>query len=597
MNETKDIFGKHLFLFTITPVQSFIEQARKTQDLYAGSFLLSYLCRIAINKLPEKSEIIFPEPSNQSMPNRFLAVVKVDESQLKALGQSIQGAVENEIERLASQILERQKLKKPEGFDEQIKSYFSINWAIIPFEENNYPEKYKEIESVMGAIKPVRIFNQFSEIEKGRKCSICGERNVKFYRMNVKEKESFVKKNKLFSEDVNVVSHKDYSNIVPRYLKSGEGLCAVCFTKRCLEEAKIENYKADFPSTSKIALFDAFTQICKTRTDLKSLIDSDKYDPVGIFALKNKRGLKEFVDLTEEEKENTKAIYKALRDNKIDFTPYYAVMLFDGDNMGEWLSGEIIDKRRLRDFHKELTKKLGEFANYVRREIVPPKGATVYAGGEDFLGFFNLTGFLESIKILRQKFDEIVNQEMREFYIKKDIKMTFSTGIVIAHFKTPLSEVLNWARKAEKEAKDIDGKDAFAIAVLKHSGGIEKSIYKWNIDKDYVVDILSRLIDEISSDRLSNIFIKKLNQEMIKLVGKEGSFEEDYIVKNELSRLIKRSFIKQNCEKNEDFKKRKEETLKELKLEKLFFESKSLWNFLSLLNITDFIARQIKGGF
>ncbi len=33
--------NNHLFLFTLGPVQSFIAQARKTQDLYAGSETLS----------------------------------------------------------------------------------------------------------------------------------------------------------------------------------------------------------------------------------------------------------------------------------------------------------------------------------------------------------------------------------------------------------------------------------------------------------------------------------------------------------------------------------------------------------------------------
>jgi len=35
------MFGnQYLFLFTIGPVQSFIAQARKTRDLYAGSAIL-----------------------------------------------------------------------------------------------------------------------------------------------------------------------------------------------------------------------------------------------------------------------------------------------------------------------------------------------------------------------------------------------------------------------------------------------------------------------------------------------------------------------------------------------------------------------------
>jgi len=43
-----------LFLFTISPVQSFISQARKAQDFFMGSFLLSYLTFIAMEKVIER---------------------------------------------------------------------------------------------------------------------------------------------------------------------------------------------------------------------------------------------------------------------------------------------------------------------------------------------------------------------------------------------------------------------------------------------------------------------------------------------------------------------------------------------------------------
>lgn len=55
--------SQFLFLFTIGPVRSFIARARKTQDLYAGSFLLSHLSDIAINKLnmlTDSCVLIFP---------------------------------------------------------------------------------------------------------------------------------------------------------------------------------------------------------------------------------------------------------------------------------------------------------------------------------------------------------------------------------------------------------------------------------------------------------------------------------------------------------------------------------------------------------
>ena len=62
--------NNHLFLFTIGPVQRFIALARKTQDLYAGSYLLSHLCRIGGKKAEELSgnKTIFPNIENLSIP-------------------------------------------------------------------------------------------------------------------------------------------------------------------------------------------------------------------------------------------------------------------------------------------------------------------------------------------------------------------------------------------------------------------------------------------------------------------------------------------------------------------------------------------------
>ncbi|NPA53826.1 MAG: hypothetical protein GXO21_04085 [Aquificae bacterium] len=42
--------NEYLFIFTITPVQSFIAQARKTRDLHAGSRILSELIKKANRK-------------------------------------------------------------------------------------------------------------------------------------------------------------------------------------------------------------------------------------------------------------------------------------------------------------------------------------------------------------------------------------------------------------------------------------------------------------------------------------------------------------------------------------------------------------------
>ena len=75
---------KYYLLFTIGPVKSFINESRKTQDLFAGSSLLSALSKTAIKKAEEvfqgnNFELITPQLVSGAIPNRFLASFKMND--------------------------------------------------------------------------------------------------------------------------------------------------------------------------------------------------------------------------------------------------------------------------------------------------------------------------------------------------------------------------------------------------------------------------------------------------------------------------------------------------------------------------------------
>ncbi len=72
----------HLFLFTIGPVQAFIAQARRTQDLYIGSRMLSALAAAGVRAATNSAgfQAIFPAPQQgdqfseadlEGTPHRF----------------------------------------------------------------------------------------------------------------------------------------------------------------------------------------------------------------------------------------------------------------------------------------------------------------------------------------------------------------------------------------------------------------------------------------------------------------------------------------------------------------------------------------------
>ncbi|WP_422448341.1 type III-B CRISPR-associated protein Cas10/Cmr2 [Thermoanaerobacterium sp. DL9XJH110] len=573
--------NQSLLLFSVGPVQSFIAQARKTQDLYAGSYILSHLCRTGAQKLLDEaeSEIVFPDIKNKFVPNRFIAIVDEPVTNSRVIGKKLEECIRLEFKKIADEALNKLGLEKPQGFDEQVTKQLSIQWVILPFEEKDYQKSYKKLESLLGAIKNTRSFEQLEET--GRKCSICGERNVKFYRKTREESKN--EKNvykKLFSKNVCILEYNEFKNVELKHLQPGEGLCGVCFTKRVAEKYFTEGFEKDFPSTAKIALLDALDELKKDGVNIPQRIGEQ-----AIFDLKS--GRKPAEDLTDEEKENAKKIYGALKEKNISFSPYYAVLLFDGDNMGEKVSGpDLKNGVSLKNYHKALTRKLGEFADQVTRNIiVEPRGHTVYAGGEDFLGFINLNYLFKIMKDLREEFGRI---DLSEY---ADEEFTFSAGVAIAHIKTPLSEVLKWARKMEKEAKEINGgeKDAFGIAVLKRSGEINKAVFKWKVGEKWVTDIISNIYNSLRSGKFSNKFIKNLNIEFLKLVDDSGLFNDKKIVELEIKRLLNRScMLLGDDEKKELITKLAED------LFEMFLASGNVGNFLSVLNIADFMAREVK---
>ncbi|GBE54810.1 CRISPR-associated protein [archaeon BMS3Bbin15] len=590
--------NKYLFLFTVGPVQSFIGQARKTQDLYAGSFLLSHLIDSAMKEIEDKvnnCKFIFPHKNIKSKPNRFIAEIEYDDA--GKAGKDLKDFVETEFEDIAKIALDSLDINYDNDFKHsflsQIKTHLQVNWVALPLEKN-YEATYKELESYLGSIKNVKAFKQLNNGrgEIGRKCSLCGERNVLFYRG----------RKRAYTTDSAVSLDRQPS----RYMSDGEGLCAVCFTKRFADKYQNfkDKYEKNYPSTAEIALMDSLNNLDSGLLDKYEEIFGDNFDEELYYedSLTERYFRKNNypAEKLEDAKVYLRKISEKARENKVTFSRYYAILMLDGDNMGRWLSGEFLEeheKIRLEDFHKKLTEQLGSFAQSVKDIIKEPKGKLVYAGGDDVLAFINLNQLLPLMKRLREEFPKF---EGFGFEIKGNNKSSPSVGIAIAHYKTPLSEALNWARKMEKEAKKNGGRDAFAIAVLKRSGGISKTMFKWQYGDSSSIEILEHLIKSLKPKEgseqadFSNTFIKNLGIEFRWLMDEEGKYKEGDIIKTEMKRLVGRSCLmtRGEGETKEDFKKKKKQAIADLteKLDRLY-TNKSLDNFLSSLEIADFIKR------
>ncbi len=186
-----------LLVFTLGPVQSFIKQARKVQDFYAGSYLLSYLTfkamEVVINKY-SPANIIYPDLKGQpfalewllrkdinmettfeidtnlcsdlivpTIPNRFVAIIpESDSDEIKRLGAELIKSVKQELAGIMSFIksyLENRKfeLKSWSLWEDQITKYFNAYWAALPW---NLGARDITLDDLKGWI-PERILNKY----------------------------------------------------------------------------------------------------------------------------------------------------------------------------------------------------------------------------------------------------------------------------------------------------------------------------------------------------------------------------------------------------------------------------------------------------
>ncbi|MCG8349651.1 MAG: hypothetical protein MI924_17950 [Chloroflexales bacterium] len=74
--------SRHLLLWTLAGVQPFIEAARKTQDLWIGSYLLSHLMEAAPESVKNRAaQLIYPAQTTMylkspvaDLPNKLVAI-------------------------------------------------------------------------------------------------------------------------------------------------------------------------------------------------------------------------------------------------------------------------------------------------------------------------------------------------------------------------------------------------------------------------------------------------------------------------------------------------------------------------------------------
>lgn len=640
-------------LFTLGPVQDFIAAARRTLDLWSGSYLLSYLVASALKHIALKlgpDQVIFPNLCGQpifdlllkdklwskafigeesvwqslgygngypqrrlltpSLPNRFLALVPAPSA--KQIAEETAQVVRTTFRKIAEAVWSAAESKlhplhpisgQKDRFFAQIEHHLEISWQVVPWPEMpdqaknmaaglpkdddhdplaglqtildlaaNMPKDHRDVrnfECDRSQDGPKRGWKDKSRLQDDAQLDNPGAAWSALYAvlnwqldgvranrawqawckadeatglMNTKDsltgKEEAVL-NLTGSEVGEDLALRLSQAIGPAKLfKKGEALGAVTLIKRLWPFTWLKPQHG-------------FNQNLFRVPDTRLIAQGRPFDDS---------------DLDDESREDDSA--------------YFAVLAFDGDEMGKWISGghkdmpklgglladyeesgqrkgaakylsetpalrDLLDRKRPLNpsFHLQFSEMLGTFSNVCARRIVEAfDGCLIYSGGDDVLAMLPAGKALACASALRSAFrgtedlnavkggwevdaernHREKNRDLTLFNVTQEgfiqlhaanhLSMAgepksfpaivpgpatkCSVGVAIAHFKSPLQDVVRAAQAAEKRAKNQLGRAAVAVSLFKRSGEITEWGTQWLSGGLALYQQIAQLLDE-----------------------------------------------------------------------------------------------------
>ncbi|RAL25610.1 type III-B CRISPR-associated protein Cas10/Cmr2 [Thermoflavimicrobium daqui] len=556
------------FHFTIGPVQGFVAQSRRTRDLLASSFLLSYLSGHAMMAaIREGCHIVFPyvherkgvecnlhDPLLQaidaclkgqapqdgpwigSLPNRFKAEVPEGLDPIKS-AQACQKAVVKAWKRVSEAVwnytvapIAHLGQGTRAIWDRQTQNFWEMAWVIG--EEEDLLDRRKNWRSYIPPEEP------------GDKCTLMGSLQEVSGHFRGDKQRKFWKslRNRLKGFDLGLDERLSTIGLIKRFFVKEE------VTKAAIgwdfpDQARL------FPSTAYIAIIPWLAEVVKQAPqEAQAYMEAARLCKVDMSEYPKRFGLphlskygftqlqgqafyqsymendRNFEKGLIKERQRMKESYQQLIDamDKQEPNPYYALILMDGDRLGA-----LLQKRSEKEgkVGKLVSQSLAQFTEGIELLVSEHQGVTIYAGGDDVLAMVPMEQALAVVVKLREKYMTSFSKIM-----ESSDDATISAAIVYAHYRAPLQEVLQHAHQLlDKEAKEKSGRNSLAISVWKSSGIDLTWSAPWEIIYDQKSDhkrtVLEKLAIEFQSEQalVSSSFLYKLRE----LYEQYPKFKED----------------------------------------------------------------------
>jgi CRISPR-associated protein Cmr2 len=526
-----------IYLVTISlgPVQSLIEAARRTRDLWCGSWLLSESARAAALKLHEQHPgcLIFPylqNPDEDLMPqktpkddaniaNVLRAQIDAEtDGEIRALCEAAKRAAVDRLEGLCKdargevpELPLHEDLWKAQTRD--ILEYFAA-WTLVP--EGKYQEASKRLGGLLAARKATRDFEPAATGPNGLGYGI--------------------PKSSLDAGRESVIAVHRRDRGAPEYrravrklgLARGEELDALGLAKRRAGQDVVEQFTAYpriaadpwirslTPEQQRI-VSDTYRPLvdCGLATGVKgnqnpnigeSIYAAMPFDAALLYDFRLANALNGNVPKDDDQQtlEDKKVlglldnVLRGIRDepNKNGTpvgspVPYAAILKADGDRMGT----KLLPKATSADESRDISRCLHGFACAVREIVRDCNGHAVYSGGDDVLSLVPLDQAMKCARRLADSFKERMEGIAKRLGLPEKDWPTLSVGLGIGHLMEPLGNLRARAERAEKAAKgNALPQDEQRNALAIHLGIRSGAEYCWRAQwtKDEAFDDLQR---------------------------------------------------------------------------------------------------------
>jgi len=494
---------------SIGPVQGFVAQSRRTRDLWGSSYLLAFLSAHAMHGISQAGgTIVRPSvaddplfawvdaelrgmagpgepPRIGSVPNHFVAELDagadpaaVAQAGVDALHEAWRRVQETVWKRFVAPLASRGQ-GTAEIWARQTAGFWEVFWTA------------GDSEAAGGLLARRKHWRSHRlPDEPGDKCTLMPDFQelsglVRVQGRNAREKQD-------------AFWHRLRRDVGPRELRPNERLCAIALVKRLFprEARKGIGWDLDvgrWPSTAGMAAVPWLRRVSQSAPPeadafavaLREVVQQDdlKVSPKAIPALEGLRGPllgidanylqasflngKELDDLNEgaspEQRSHLIRLLRQLQDARdaqgvrFGSAPvFYALLLADGDRLGQLvgsLGGETVGSA------------LAAFTAAVPDLVQQHDGVTVYAGGDDVLALLPVPLALACADALAKAYADVFR------HVNAQATATLSAAVVFAQVRLPLMAVLSEAHHLlDDVAKDQNGRDSLAVAVLKRGG-------------------------------------------------------------------------------------------------------------------------------